>query len=168
MRRLHYTLRGIHLVQGNSFARPRRSPITISHLYQLIRFVSGSSLGPNDCALFTAVTLIAFFGLLRVSENTCLSQTFDLTSHLSVQDVTLTRQVVHLHIKASKTNPFRAGVTVWVPAISSALCLVSAIYIFTSEVPLFLFQDGQNVMVVTPRTCNGINTHSFRIGGAKA
>jgi len=130
MRRLHYTLRGIHLAQGNSFARPRRSPITIRHLYQLIRFVSGSSLGPNDCALFTAVTLIAFFGLLRVSENTCLSQTFDLTSHLSVQDVTLTRQVVHLHIKASKTNPFRAGVTVWVPAISSALCLVSAIYLY--------------------------------------
>ena len=65
--------------------------------------------------MLTAAVLVAFYGLLRVSEYTCPSQSsYDADTHLLLSDLSLNwgRRVVLLRIKKSKTDPFRQGVTI--------------------------------------------------------
>ena len=80
---LYRTLRGIRRRQGNSLTRPPRNPITIQHLHRISHFLLQSQFATQDKYMFLSSCLIAFFGLLRVSEYTCPSQTrFDPSLHL--------------------------------------------------------------------------------------
>ena len=65
---LYYVMRGIRRTQGDSLMREPRSPITVSHLWLMFAFISSSKFSAYDKALWKYVTVIAFFGLLRVSE----------------------------------------------------------------------------------------------------
>ena len=61
-----------------------------------------------------AACCTAFFGFLCVSEFTVPSpHKYDPSTHLSLSDVSLdnrhTPEVMHLHIKQSKTDPFGQG-----------------------------------------------------------
>ena len=86
-----------------------------------------------------------------------------------------------INIKASKTDPFRSGCTVRLPAICSTLCPVRAMLEFmqyhpTRTGPLFTYADRTyltrrrlNVLlkVALPSTVNEpVSSHSFRIGAA--
>jgi hypothetical protein len=129
-----------------------------------------------------------FFRFLWSGEATVPSSSaYDPAAHLSIADVSIdsgtTLTKVLLKIKASKTDPFRKGVTVCLGRTNRDNCPVAAIisYIATcglSSGPLFRFEYG--TPLTRPRLMRelraalrseGIDAskyagHSFRIGAA--
>ena len=86
-----------------------------------------------------------------------------------------------VHICASKTDPFRAGVYVRVGATGDNVCPVASMVRYRAAHPLqqgllFIFScthflTRQDMVTMLSRCLPGtpgINTHSFRIGGASA
>ena len=72
-----------------------------------------------------AACYACFFGFLRSGEVTVPSQKdYDSTAHLSHGDVTCTfdSRQAKINIKASSTNPFRKGVTIYVGCTDNDLC----------------------------------------------
>lgn len=182
---LFYTLRGIRRMQGNSLRRAPRNPITVSHLWTMFGFVSSSHFSDHDKAMWRSVVVLAFFGLLRVSEFTCGStHSFDATLHISPSDVSFNPSfsLMYLRIKSSKTDPFRTGCVIRLASIPGhTLCPVQAARSYlrfrgNAPGPLFIFSDGKfltrNYVVAFIRMSlpgiPNIHSHSFRIGGASA
>ena len=89
---------------------------------------------------------------------------------------------ISLRIKASKTDPFREGITLRIASTGNHLCPFSALcaYLhcrrYMGPGPLFILQDGQfltrgHLSRLLTRVFPGappgtLATHSFRIGGA--
>ena len=69
MVRLGYALRGIRRVQGPDFSRPPRVLVTITNLRTVMTHIH-DTYGAFDQVMLRAAFLLAFFGLLRVSEYT--------------------------------------------------------------------------------------------------
>ena len=129
-----------------------------------------------------------FFGFLRSGEATIRTSTsFDPESHLPFADVALdfptSPTKVLLRIKASKTDPFRQGVTVCLGKTNRELCPVAALLSYTSlrgtaPGPLFRYDSGQplthNALVreirarlqVAGLKAEDYAGHSLRIGAA--
>ena len=183
MVRLPYVLRGIRRLQGATHTRVPRSPVTLPQLHTLISYLTRL---PDRVTqyMLTAAVLLAFFGMLRVSEYTSpTSSVFDGTIHLTPPDVVIywQRRLMLIRLKVSKTDPFCAGMVVRVAATGNFLCPVLAMlrYLAVRGVgpgPLFLFPDGSfltraHVMELL-RSCfpfrRDVTTHSFRRGGASA
>ena len=183
MPRLPYVLLAIQRSQGRSFARPDRPPITLPMLEAICAFAFRNE-SPFNRDMLIAAALLAFFGLLRVSEYTSASaSSFDESADLSARDVFIDwrRRVALVRIKKSKTDPFRSGVTIRVGIIDSHLCPVHALARYLrrrgrAPGPLFLFQSGAfltraRVVDLLHRSLPEVphvNTHSFRRGGASA
>ena len=172
----------IRRVQGNSFTRPVRPPITWQMLNTICTHIAQTE-SEFDGAMLTAAALLAFFAMLRVSEYTSLSASYDLDDSLTVQDVQFmwSRRIAFVRIKHSKTDPFRTGMTVRVPMIDHPLCPVRALHNYitlrgNTPGPLFRFQNGMLLTrqrIVDLLRCSlphipHVNTHSFRRGGASA
>ena len=129
--------------------------------------------------LWAALTT-AFYGFLRVSEYTSSHRTkFDPSTTLLFSDVSLEGDVAHIFIKASKTDPFRDGITIRLAANESSLCPITAIKNFlplhpTKSGPLFTYQDNKfltrkELNSTLTSTTNGLantSSHSLRIGAA--
>ena len=182
MLQLFYLLRGICRSQGHSFTRPRRMPITSVQLriiHYRLQFLRYSQF---ECLMFRTASSLAFFGLLRSSEYTCSHRSsFNPQYTLLVSDISFNQlyTIMFIHIRASKTDPFRSGCTIRVAAINDLLCPVRLMTRYLSvhpihHGPLFVLSDGQFLirqdMVLLLRRClpgvSNVNTHSFRIGGA--
>ena len=112
---------------------------------------------------------------------------FDEGAHLSMKDVQVDNlanpQTMQVEIKASKMDPFRQGVLVYVGRTNKPLCPVSALLAYMvmrgkGLGPLFIFQDGKplsrprfvtkikralSAAGIDPKPYSG---HSFRIGAA--
>ena len=128
-------------------------------------------------------SLFLFFGLLRVSEFTSPRVgVWDSTIHLSRLDVGFVSApaTMAIHIKASKTDPFRVGCTIHLVPLNVGVCPVRAMRSYlrlprSRGGPLFTFNDGRfltrahvaRVLQVYFRVPL-LSTHSFRIGGASA
>ena len=182
--RLYYTLRGIRRVQGSHFGRPRRLPISVAQLAFLHHRVQLQRYSPFEQLMLRTAASLAFFGLLRCSEfSTASRSSFDASYTLLVNDISFSRDgtIMHVRIKASKTDPFREGCTIRVAAVGTAVCPVSLMRQYlrchpTGSGPLFVWRSGffliRNDIVLLLRRCfpgvTNINTHSFRIGGASA
>ena len=69
MGKLYYVLRGIWRLQCNGSCQ--RLPITPQHLRDMITFIENSLFTSYDKAMWKGLILVAFFGLLRVSEYVC-------------------------------------------------------------------------------------------------
>ena len=135
-----------------------------------------------------AACCVALYGFLCVSKFTVPSQhSYDKAYHLSLADLTLNSRclptVVQLHIKQSKTDPFREGAFVFLSKSNRDIFPVRAIvdYLIVRgkrEGLLFVWPDGtmltRNLFAsalarilrnlnLTPQL---YNTHSFRIGAA--
>ena len=181
---LHYLLRGVRRTQAITFTpTPPRIPISPAHILLLFRHVD-AAYSTLDSRCFRAAFTLAFFGLLRVSEFTCPSPyTFDASYHLSPTDVSFSHNptIMHIHIKQSKTDPFRLGCTIRLAQTNNALCPIRAMLQFLAlrppvPGPLFLFHDGSFLSYSDIRdvlshtfpfsTPGTMGTHSFRIGGA--
>ena len=135
-----------------------------------------------------AACCTGFFGFLRAAEFTVQSlDSYDPGAHLSLADVAIDSHahpsMVHLAIKASKTDPFRKGVHVFLGRTDKDICPVAALtsYLLVrgkEPGPLFTFADGaplsRSVLVSRVRgaiSAAGLDPtpfsgHSFRIGAA--
>ena len=121
---------------------------------------------------------------MRVSEYTCPGAVlFSPDLQLSPHDVQINfhRRLAYIHLKASKTAPFRVGACVRLGTTNYPLCPVSALIRYLAirgnrPGSLFLFENGryltrQHVSSVLRRSLGAsvnVNTHSLRIGGASA
>ena len=176
---LYYLMRGIRRSQANlGLGRPARLPVTLDHLAILIPYIHRNYPAPNSHMLAAAV-LVAFFGLLRSSEYTSrCRRAYESTNTLMSHDVTISNNIIYLHIKTSKTDPFRRGCTIKIGSNPSSLCPVSALRTYLNcrdqhQGPLFSFSDGsyltrQVISDLLSRCFPDVNlsSHSLRIGGA--
>ena len=186
---LECTLKGIKLQQArNPETKPKtRLPIT-PQLLRLLRKFWESKSSEEDYIMLWAACCMCFFGFLRSGEVTVQSsKAYDPSSHLSVGDVALDSlsdpKVVQVCIKASKMDPFRKGVTIYLGKTGDDLCPVAAIAPYLavrgcSQGPFFRWASGvplsREMLVVKIREAlkpSGVDVtrysgHSFRIGAA--
>ena len=180
--RLFLLMRGIKRAEGRKYSVPKRRPIT-PNLLQIMHsnLFNSSRLYEDKLMLWAAITM-AYFGFLRVSEYTSTHKTkFDPLSTLLLENVTLENDIITIFIKASKTDPFRHGMTIRLAANNTILCPVHSLrkYLATHPTsqhthPLFTFQNGKyltrkDINQLLFDTTNGqANTtlHSLKIGAA--
>ena len=110
---------------------------------------------PNtfDGKMLWAAAALCCFGFLRSGEISIPSDSaFDEGTHLGFSDVTVDSlrhpQVIRVCLKASKTDPFRVGINIFVGRADNRLCPVTAILSYVVERgagsgPFFRFQDGR-------------------------
>ena len=135
-----------------------------------------------------AACYLAFFGFLRCSEFTILSQdTFDDAIHLSYKDISVddwkNPKVITIRIKQSKIDPFRKGVTLMLGKTDDMVCPVSGLLLYlairdSKHGPLFIMANKHyltpplfrtslhRILKSTGLSTQEYNTHSFRIGAA--
>ena len=186
MVRLEPVLRGIKLVQCHR-SQPQRGrlPITLE-LLRKMKQLWGS--GSWDHAMLWAAASLCFFGFFRSGEITVPSRaSFDPEVHLVFKDVTVDShenpKLIKVRLKASKTDPFRAGVNVFVGATGNDLCPVAAVLTFLTRRgagpgPMFKFHDGspltrcrlvtevQRALETAGVDYKRYTGHSFRSGAA--
>ena len=187
MPRLQLVLKGIkHQQAKEQHMEQPRLPITPTILRKLKDvWLSNPSL---DNIMLWAAASLCFFGFLRAGETTVPSETaFDQGAHLTLSDVTVdsfkSPKMLKIKIKASKTDPFRNGIDIYVGTTNSDLCPVTAVltYIVKRPLgngPLFKFINGRPLTrslfvehVRKALTLAGVNAdnyagHSFRSGAA--
>jgi len=136
MPQLEYVSKGVKKMTACRSARPRL-PITPSILRQLRQFWQTL---PNrhDALMLWAAACMCFFGFLRAGEVVIPSASgYDSSVHLSQGDVrvdnTARPQYLEVRIKASKTDPFRKGVSVYLGKGCEDLCPVMAILIMVQR-----------------------------------
>ena len=188
MARLEQVLRGIKAAQAKTKGAPSpRLPITPDLLERMRQVWAMEGYNPDNVMMWAAV-LLCFFGFLRAGEITVPSDSgYDSGAHLSFADISVDShtnpQLVKVRIKASKTDPFRLGVDVFLGRTQKVLCPVAAVLSYMKQRgpeagPLFKFSDGRPLTrarfvakVREALTQAGINCapysgHSFRIGAA--
>ena len=185
--RLQLTLIGIKRNQAAMSPPRTRLPITLQLLHNIKRLLSQQP-SCYDNIMLWAMCCLAFFGFLRVSEFTVPTQgDYDESTHLSLKDISIDSRsnprLIKVHIKQSKTDPFRQGVGIYLGATDSPICPVSGILPYlavrgTQPGPLFITNDGKyltrlsfskriNVLLESLQVDTSLyNTHSFRIGAA--
>ena len=178
--RLYLLLRGIKRAEGKKFSLPKRFPITPDILATIRENLFNSSILYEDKLMLWAAITTAFFGFLRVSEYTSTHKTkYDPQCTLTCEDLSLTRGIANIVIKASKTDPFRHGMTIRLAANDSLLCPINALREYLSvhpshTGPLFTYQNNKfltrkDINQILHRTTNGLantTSHSLRIGAA--
>jgi len=185
--RLQYVLQGAKRMEARSGTSPRtRLPIGPDILRTLRRIWQDS--GDPDKAMLWAAACLGFFGFLRAGEFTVPSEEgFDASTHLTHQDIAIDDprrpNMIRVHLKQSKTDPFRKGVSLFIGKTGAELCPVAALLGYLVERgqrpgPLFLFKDGryltrQRLVTAVRKALDtaGLDQsqycgHSFRIGAA--
>ena len=102
-------LNAVKRIQGQ-VKRPQH-PIDSTILNKMCEIFQTGYISPYMDCLLHAACVTAFFGFLRCGEFTINHQEFDPTTNLCLGDVTFMDNHVQLHLKASKTYPFRPGIT---------------------------------------------------------
>lgn len=188
MVKLQQVVKGIKSAQAKDGVKSLpRLPISPAHLVAIKGVWERGGLS-RDKVMLWAATMLCFFGFLRSGEVGIPSEkAFDEGVHLTIRDVQVDSvenpQSVQVRIKASKTDPFRQGVLVYVGRTDKPLCPVAAILAYLvvrgkRPGPLFTFADGKPLVRlrfvaeirqaladagVDPRPYSG---HSFRSGAA--
>ena len=84
----------------------------------------------SEHIMLWAACCLGFFGFLRAGDF-MLNCAFDPSIHLTVQDVQVDAEVnpssLQVHIKSSKTDPFRQGCFIYLGHGQASLCPISAI-----------------------------------------
>ena len=187
MAKLEQVLKGIKSTQAKSIEKRVRLPITRELLLKLKKeWVERES--SRDGTMLWAASALCFFAFLRSGEITIPSDlAYDKGAHLSFDDVKVDSlsnpKMLRVRIKASKTDPFRLGVDVYVCRTEGPLCPLEAVLKYMTvrgkgPGPLFQFQDGRPLIRV--RFVAGVQEalrkagveyqnysgHSFRSGGS--
>ena len=150
MARLEQVLREVKSTQAKEKRNPKaRLPISIDLLHKLKRVWETKA--SEDAIMLWAAASLCFFGFLRSGEITVPSDSaYDEGAHLSFEDISVdcieNPQVLKVRIKASKTDPFRMGVDVYVGRTNCSLCPVAAVLAYMAMKgpkpgPLFTFSD---------------------------
>lgn len=117
--RLHMVLQGVKK-QGKTTTR-RRLPVTIDVLHNVCTRLQQGLRSPFLDAMLRTACITAFFAFLRCGEFTCKTA-FDPSVNLCCQDISILPDHVVLHLKQSKSDPFRQGVDIKLYCLSSPLC----------------------------------------------
>ena len=150
MPQLEYVLKGVkRLAKAGS---RKRLPITPPILEELRR-IWGKQVNDADMKMLWAASCLCFFGFLRSGEVvTPTVNTYDPEVHLCYGEVWIDShtnpKVLQLRIKASKTDPFRQGVILYIGCTGSDLCPVMAVVRYmmvrgTKPGPFFIRRDGR-------------------------
>ena len=179
---LHYVLRGMSRLRPIS-SRPRRLPITVEILRLLFRQWSSPPISDTQIMLWAACTL-GFFGFMRSGEFTTTGHT---QCPLRASDIRVDSRtdpnLITVHLRQSKTDPFGAGVTIYLGKSGDRICPVTAMLAYLAlrpriDGPLFVHQDGspltRTFLVTSVREAlagfglpsASFSGHSFRIGAA--
>ena len=178
------------ILNGVKRSRPGRStpryPITFHILRDICLWLRNSVLFDN--VLLETVCVVAFFGFLRCGEFTVKSS-FDPSIHLCVNDLIIMQDYVQLHLKVSKTDPFRQGVQIKLFKNEHGLCPFDAccrymkIRMLKNPLPhnaLFVTNDGsaltrtsfismfKHALSSCGYDATLYNGHSFRKGAASS
>ena len=150
MPQLEYVMKGIKRSSPQSMRS--RLPITPSILRKL-RQVWQRMENKWDAGLLWAASCLCFFGFLRSGEVVMPTETeFDDQSHLCFEDIRVddwcNPSYLQVTLKASKTDPYRQGVKVYVGKTDNELCPVVAVVSFMLlrgdlPGPLFKRSDGK-------------------------
>ena len=181
------SMKGIRKQTATSKPPRIRLPITTDIMQGIHKVLSNESATRSNRMMWAACCM-AFFGFLRSSEFTVPSQHgYDPETHLSLPDITLDRRnsptMVCIHIKQSKTDPFRQGVHIYLGRTYQQICPVHAIVSYLAirgnhPGPVFTFSDGRmltraifgseldRILEKLSLKVHHYNTHSFRIGAA--
>ena len=181
---LQLLLRGIKRATSKMPTKSRL-PITPDILLKVGRVIQQSP-HSQDTLMVWAPMNTCFFGFLQAGEVCAPStSTFDPSWHLCVGDLAVDSleapAKIFVTIKASKTDPFREGVTITLGKTDQKLCPLTALLPFVAlrgaqKGPLFRFADGSFLTrqrfveeVRQLLTTAGIDPspysgHSFRIG----
>ena len=145
----------------------------------------GLDFSRRDHVMLWAACCLGFFGFLRAGEFT-VNSAFQPSIHMTVADLQAGSLVnptcFKVHIKCSKTDPFRMGCDIYVGRGEGLVCPIRALGNFlalrgSSEGPLFTFSDGrpltrqqlsstvQSILHSAGYT-GSYSGHSFRIGAA--
>ena len=186
MPRLEYIVKGLKRKAINSNARPRlpMTPEILKAMKEVWRIDSDR----NKATMLWAAACTCFFGFLRSGEVVVPSDSeYDATVHLSFGDVRLDNttdpQFLEVTIKASKTDPFRQGVQVYLGRTNTDLCPVAAVlsymvYRGTDSGPFFRYTriraltrerfvgDVRSALQAAGIDWERYSGHSFRIGAA--
>ena len=189
MPKLKYVLRGIKIEhQKTSSTRSiKRLPITPNILKQVHSVLANNS-SDFDNVMLWAASLLCFFGFLRSGEATIPnSKAYDPSVHMSMSDLSvdnpLDPSTIQVLIKASKTDPFRLGIYIYIGRTGSILCPVTAMFSYlsirgNSDGMLFQFHDHspltkakfisefRKVLFQAGIDSSLYSGHSFRIGAA--
>ena len=186
LQRLHTILRAIKRI--NSSPIRRRLPITFNILVALCTVLRKGFFSPFENLKLEAAFCVAFFGFLRCGEFTCRKE-FNPDLHLTMGDVTIADNAtrIRLHLKTSKTDPFRRGVVINLFKTGHLICPVTAVTNYLrslpkshkiSNQPFFLnkhlqpltrdfFLQQLKVLLQQLRLNSGqFSGHSFRAGAA--
>jgi len=141
--KLHYIINGIKKSQQNRSLK--RLPITYDLLHELCQLLKTGVFSPYTDKLLTAMFTMAFFGFLRCGEIT-VKQNCRNGIQLCDLEMDPNHTQYTLLLRASKTDPFRHGVTVKIYR-NLKLCAVEAMvqylyaryrHVDTSESLLFV------------------------------
>lgn len=187
MARLEQVLKGIKIIQAKGPKRSERLPITPNLLAKL-KEVWSSRLSKFDGQMLFAAASLCFFGFMRSGELTIPSAaSYDEGAHLSFSDVAVdcirNPRILRVYLKASKTDPFRLGVNIYVGRTGNTLCPVTAVLHYMvargqDKGPFFRFEDGapltrmkfvdkvKEALSQAGVDCTAYSGHSFRIGAA--
>ena len=188
MPQLEYVVKGIRKQTANK-GRGKRLPISPS-IMRLLKRVWENLPDQNEAAMLWALACLCFFGFLRMGETVVPSERgYDPAVHLNYSDVctdnTASPNWLEVKIKASKTDPFRTGVSVYLGTTGCDLCPVASMLSYmvrrgSCPGPMFMFADGRYLTrerfvdrLQVALTVAGIDAtayagHSFRIGAATA
>jgi hypothetical protein len=187
MARLEQVLKGIKMVQSKGPKNRERLPITPNHL-SILKEIWSSRLSKFDGQMLFAAASLCFFGFMRSGELTIPSaSSYDEGAHLSFNDVAVdcmhNPRLLRVRLKASKTDPFRVGVNVYVGRTENTLCPVTAVLRYMvargqGSGPFFKFENGnpltrmkfvdkvKEALSSAGVDCTAYSGHSFRIGAA--
>jgi integrase len=189
--KLQYTVKGIK--RSQSVQKLLHQPVTIPMLHQFLLILKHGLFGMYIDTMLSCVFKLAFFVFLRCGEFTAPNAQFDSHVGLTRQDVSLFytegQPCIRLHLKSSKTDPFKLGVTIQVHATGNNLCPVNALNAYlkirdhlttTPSYPLFVLPNFtpltrqkftyylDSVLNICNIPVNTVRPHSFRIGAATA
>ena len=175
---------------NNSKSEDSRQPISIDMLYTIISNLPRVTYDVYEDTLFTAAFLLAFCGLLRVSEYTVRPQN-DPGHCIDVNDVDFFPDGMSIYLHSSKTDQEGKGVKLNIPSSNiPQLCPVQAMKEYLafrpvaedgSKLPGPLFVHARDKSPLAPGQVNHVlkkslegvippdlkfSSHSFRIGGA--
>ena len=151
---MELVLRGVKVTQGMKHKVQPRQPITPDLLHKLHGVWLGKP-AQKDGRMLWAAAILCFCGFLRSGEVTIPTESvFDEATHLTFSDLAVDQlhspTMLKVHLKASKTDPFQAGVDVYVGKTGTTLCPVTATlaYLGSGAGPLFCFSDGTNESLI--------------------
>lgn len=189
MPRLKQIVKGVGVVRGKEGRTThQKRPITPTILRQMLTLRGDRELNGSDWELLWGACCLAFFGFLRAGELLAPSeQAFNPSYHLNLADLSADHKsdpsIIHVRIKASKTDPFHRGTTVILGKTGKDLCPIVALINFLrvrgkDPGPLFRRRNGrpltkpafvkwvQRALGKLGYDQKGFSGHSFRVGAA--